>query len=63
MKLLGSTKNLIEKTKNGENIPILEVVKVVLVQCNIVESQYQKKSEILYTFALDKFETSNLMCL
>ena len=26
MKLLVSTKNLIDKTKNGENIPILDVV-------------------------------------
>ena len=34
MKLFGSTKNLIDKTKSEENIPSLEVVEVVLVQCN-----------------------------
>ena len=37
-------------TKNGENVPSLEVVKVVLVQCNLVDNQYQQKSEASYTF-------------
>ena len=50
MKLLGSTKKLIGKTKNGENVPRLEVVEVVLVQCNFVDNQYQQKSEVSYTF-------------
>ena len=27
--------------KNGENLPSLEVVKVVLVRCNLVDNQYQ----------------------
>ena len=31
MKLFGSTKKLTNKTKNGENVPRLEVVEVVLV--------------------------------
>ena len=31
MKLFGSTKKLIDKTKNGEKVPSLEVVEVVLV--------------------------------
>ena len=30
MKLFGSTKNLIDKTKNGENVLSLEVIQVVL---------------------------------
>ena len=38
MKLFGSTKKLIDKTKNGDNIPSLEVVEVVLVQYNLVDS-------------------------
>ena len=38
--------------KNGENVPSLEVVQVVLVQCNLVDNQ---KSEILYNFTLNKF--------
>ena len=28
MKIFGSSKKLIDKTKNGENVPILEVVEV-----------------------------------
>ena len=50
LKVFGSTKKLIDKTKNGENIPRLEVVEVVLVQCNLVDNQYQQKSEVSYTF-------------
>ena len=46
-KLFGSTKKLIDKTKNGENVQILVVVEVVLVQCNLVDNQYQKKSGVL----------------
>ena len=33
MKLIGSRKTLIDKTKNGKNVPIHEVAEVVLVQC------------------------------
>ena len=40
MKLFGSTRNFIGKTKNGENIPSLEVVEIVLVQCGLVDNQY-----------------------
>ena len=54
MKLFGSTKKLIDQTKNGqsepslevveiENEPSLEVGEVLLVQCNLVDSQYQQK--------------------
>ena len=46
IKLFGSTKKLIEKTKNGKNLPSLEVVEVALVQWNFVDKQYQQKSEI-----------------
>ena len=31
-----------DKTKNDENVPSLEVVEVVLVQCNLVDNQYQQ---------------------
>ena len=40
MKLFGSTEKLIDKTKNGENFPSFEVVKIGLVQCNLAENQY-----------------------
>ena len=57
MKLFGSTKKLIDKTKNGENIPSLEVFEKFLVQCNLVDNQYKQKSEISYTFTQNKSDT------
>ena len=36
MKLLGSTESKITKDKNGENVPHLEVVELVLVHCKIM---------------------------
>ena len=50
MKLLGSTANKITKDKNSENIPHLEIIEVVLVNCNIVNNDYQQGSRVLYTF-------------
>ena len=38
MRLFVSTKKLIDKTKNGENVRGFEVVAVVLVQCNLVDN-------------------------
>ena len=35
-------------------MPSLEVVEIVLVQCNLVDNQYQQKSEVLYTFTSNK---------
>ena len=46
MKLFGSTRKLIDKAKSGENIQSIEIVEVVLVQCNLVDDQYQQKSEV-----------------
>ena len=57
MKLIGSTKSLKDKIKHGENVPILEVVEVVLVQCNLVDNKYQQKSKVLYTFTPNKSYT------
>ena len=50
MKLLGSTESKITGEKNGENVPRLEVVELVLIHCNIVDNNYQQNSKILYTF-------------
>ena len=47
-------KEIIGKTKNGEKVPSLEVVEVVLVQSNLVDNQYQKKSKVLCTFSPNK---------
>ena len=41
MKLFGSAKELIDKTKNGENVQSLAVVELVLVQYNLVHNQHQ----------------------
>ena len=48
MKLLGSAKSKITGEKNGENVPHLEVVELVLIHCNIVNNNYQQKSRVLY---------------
>ena len=54
MKILGSTENKINKDKNGENVPHLEIKEVVLVHCNIVNNDYQQDSGVLYTFFTNK---------
>ena len=50
MKLLGSTKKDIDKDKDGENVPKLESVEVVLVHFNLVKNDYQHISKVLFTF-------------
>ena len=57
-----------DKTKSGENVPSLGVAKVVLVQCNLVDNQYQRKPKVLYSFTTNKayayllnIEQSNLV--
>ena len=54
MKLLGSSENELTKDKNGENVPNLEIVELVLVQCNLVNNDYQQDLRILYTFVPNK---------
>ena len=54
MKLLGSTKNTIDKGKNSENVPKLENVEVVLVHCNLVNNSYQQHLRVLFTFVPNK---------
>ena len=54
MKLRGSTKNKIDKDKNAENVPYLEITEVVLVHWNIVNNGYQQDSRVLYTFVPNK---------
>ena len=50
MKLLGSTNKVVDKDKNGENVPKLESVEVVLVHCNLVKNDYQHASNVLFSF-------------
>ena len=44
IKPLGSIKKKITKDENGENMPYLEITEVVLIYCNIVNSDYQQGS-------------------
>ena len=45
MKLLGSTKNIIDSDKNSVNVSRLENVEVVLVHCNLVNNSINKHRE------------------
>ena len=54
MKLSGSTKKDVDKDKNGEDVPKLESVEVVLVHCNLVNNSYQQASKVLFTFVPNK---------
>ena len=54
MKLLGSTKYIINADKNSENVPRLENVEVVLLHCNLRNNAYQQASKVLFTFAPKK---------
>ena len=55
IKLLGRTKKVITKDKNGENVPKLEIIDVILIMhCNIVKNNCQHTSKVLLTFVPDK---------
>ena len=54
MKLLGSTRNIIDANKNSENVPRLGNVEVVLVHCNLVNNSFQQHSRVLFTFVPNK---------
>ena len=42
------------KDKNGENVPHLEVVELLLIHCSLANNDYQQDSRILYTFVPNK---------
>ena len=52
MKSLGITENKITKDTNGENVPHLQITK--LVHCDVVNNDYQQDSRVLYTFVSNK---------
>ena len=54
MKLLGSTKKDVDADKNSENMPKLESVEVVLFHCNLVKTDYQHTSKLLFSFDPNK---------
>ena len=50
MKFLESAKKDVDNDKDGENVPKLESVEVVLVHCNLVKNDYQHTSKVLFSF-------------
>ena len=52
--LIGSTESKITKDKSGEKVPHLEAVELVLVNCNLVNNDYQQDSRILFIFVRNK---------
>ena len=52
--LLGSTKKDVDKDKDGEDVPKLESVEVVLVHCNLGKIDYQHTSKVLFSFVPNK---------
>ena len=41
------------KDKNGENVPYLEITKVVLIHCNIVNNSYQIQESCIHLFQIN----------
>ena len=54
MQLLGCSKKDIDKNKDGGLVPRLETAEDVLVYCNLVNSNYQQASKVLFTFVPNK---------
>ena len=52
MRLLGDGP-IIDTRKNGENVRKLEIVRNVLVFCNLVENAYLQDSKLLFSFVPD----------
>ena len=54
MKLLGSSKSIIDSNKNSKLVPKLESAETVLVHCNLVTNDYQQSSKVLFSLVPDK---------
>ena len=44
----------VDQNKDGEDVPKLESVEVVLVHCNLINNNYQQVSKVLFTFVPNK---------
>ena len=44
----------VDKDKDGETVPKLKSVEVVLVHCNLVKNDYQYTSKVLFSFVRNK---------
>ena len=62
MQLLGSSKKVIDQNKDGELVPRLETVEVVLVHFDFVNNSYQQASKVLFTsipnWSINHYHTS-----
>ena len=54
MKLLGNTKNKINRDKDGGKKTHLEITKVLIVLCNIVYNDHQQDQRVLCAFVPNK---------
>ena len=54
MQLLENSKNFFDENKDGEIVPRLETVEVVLVHCNLVNNNYQQACKVLLTIVPSK---------
>ena len=59
IKLFGDTKILLVKMKNGEYVVSLELAEVILVSCNLVDTQY---NESLKYYTLLRITNLMLIC-
>ena len=57
MKLLGSSKRKVTKVKNDGNVPHLKITDVAVVNCNVLNKNYQHNSE----FCVHLFEIGHLV--
>ena len=51
MKLIGSAISKVTQDENGENLPHLEIIEVVLAHCNVVNNDYSRNLRVLNIFA------------
>ena len=54
MQLLEGSKKDIDQNKDGEIVPKLESVEVLLMHCNLVNNSYQQTLKALFTFVPNK---------
>ena len=45
---------IIDRDKNGDNLPELKKTHSVLIHCNVLHNDYLQNSKLLYTFVSDK---------
>ena len=63
MKLLGSAKKDVDKDEDGEDVPKLESVEVVLMHCHLVNNSYRQVSKLLFTFVLTFVQFDQLITI